>query len=94
VVLRLLRIPLLPVIGPVPLVLGWHDLQKIKARQMDRRGKGLTEAGFVMGLIGTAIPDTALAAYSLMVLLCASLIGAPPPHSYRIFPSFIDEPLK
>jgi hypothetical protein len=45
-------------------------------------GKPPAPGRFVMGMIGTAILVTALAAFALMVLFCAGVAVAPPPHSY------------
>jgi len=41
--------------APIAWVMGQGDLQKIRAGQMDPAGRSLTQAGMVLGIIGTLI---------------------------------------
>ena len=42
-------------LGLVAWILGSGDLKKIRARQMDPEGEGLTKAGWICGIIGTCL---------------------------------------
>jgi hypothetical protein len=62
----------IPIIG-LPLgipamVMARMDRKKIRAHQMDREGEGLTDAGWVCGLLGVIIQ-------SAMLLACVSCVG-------------------
>jgi len=52
-VLGLLSILICGLLGPVALIMGKGDLAKMDAGQMDPSGKGLTQAGWICGIIGT-----------------------------------------
>lgn len=42
-------------IGPVAWVMGTRDLEEMRQGRMDPLGKGLTEAGRICGMVGTAL---------------------------------------
>jgi predicted Zn finger-like uncharacterized protein len=47
--------PIGVVLGVIAWVLGHQDLEKIKKRQLDPEGEGLTQAGWVCGISGTIL---------------------------------------
>src|SRR5262249_52274747 len=53
--------------GIVAWILGHIDLRKMKAGQMDPEGHGSTQAGYVCGIIGTAVNG-------LMLLACGGYL--------------------
>lgn len=54
-VLGILSIVICQLLGPVAWIMGKGDLQKIDAGQMDREGRGLTQAGMICGIVGTVL---------------------------------------
>lgn len=42
-------------VGPVAWVMGTRDLEEMRQGRMDPLGKGLTEAGRICGMVGTAL---------------------------------------
>lgn len=52
-VLGLLSILLCAILGPFAWTMGKKDLAKMSAGTMDPSGKGLTQAGWILGIIGT-----------------------------------------
>jgi predicted Zn finger-like uncharacterized protein len=60
--------PIGAVLGLVAWVMGQSDLRKLKAGDMDPAGQGLTQAGWICGIIGTALN-------ALITLGCAGFIG-------------------
>ena len=53
-VLGILSIVFCAIMGPFAWMMGKGDLAKIDAGQMDREGRGLTQAGMICGIVGTA----------------------------------------
>lgn len=53
-ILSLVMCPL-QVLGPVAWVMGNNDLAAMRAGRMDRSGEGITQAGRICGIIGTAL---------------------------------------
>lgn len=54
-VLGILSLVLCQLLGPVAWIMGKGDLQKIDAGQMDPEGRGLTQAGMVIGIVSTVL---------------------------------------
>ena len=54
-ILGVLGIACCGLVAPVACVLGYIDLKQIREGHMDPSGKGLTQAGMVLGIIGTAL---------------------------------------
>jgi hypothetical protein len=54
-------------LGIVAWVLGHRDLIKMQAKAMDPEGRGLTQAGYVCGIVGTVFG-------ALMSLCCAGVV--------------------
>lgn len=52
-VLGILSIVICAFIGPFAWMMGKGDLAKIDAGQMDREGRGLTQAGMICGIVGS-----------------------------------------
>jgi predicted Zn finger-like uncharacterized protein len=55
-------------LGLVAWVMGQADLRKIRAGNMDPAGQGLTQAGWICGIVGTALN-------ALITLACAGMFG-------------------
>ena len=55
-------------LGITAWVLGNGDLRKIKNREMDEEGLGMTQAGWICGIIGTIL-------HSLGLLSCGAFIA-------------------
>jgi len=66
----------------VPGILAWifgrSDLKEIDAGRMDPQGRGITQAGMVLGIIGTALPLVIMALYIIffVVLMLFGVAGA------------------
>jgi hypothetical protein len=68
-----LGIPVIPSLVGAPLgIAAWWmgqvDLRRMKAQAMDPSGKGVTQAGWICGIVGSILN-------ALMVLFCAGCIG-------------------
>jgi hypothetical protein len=55
--------------APIAWALGHADLKAINAGRMDPEGRGLTQAGMVLGIIGTAMMIFFLGMQMFVVLL-------------------------
>ena len=53
-VLGLLSLTICGFFGPVAWVMGTRDLEEMQAGSLDPEGRGLTRAGQVLGMVGTA----------------------------------------
>jgi hypothetical protein len=53
--LGILGFILCQLLGPVAWILGKQDLQAMDAGQMDPEGRGLTQAGYILGIIATVL---------------------------------------
>jgi hypothetical protein len=69
-VLGILGLLLCQLLGPVAWVLGKGDLRAMDAGQMDPEGRGLTQAGYILGIVATAFM-----ALSLLVFLAIFVLG-------------------
>ena len=49
-------------------VMGYADMKEIKAGRMDPAGRGLTQAGMIIGIIGTVLMILTIGAQLIMVL--------------------------
>jgi predicted Zn finger-like uncharacterized protein len=58
-------LPLPLITGLISWIMGGSDLRKMNAGQMDPEGRGMTLAGYICGIIGTALS-------TLILLLCAA----------------------
>jgi hypothetical protein len=65
-----------PVCGPIAWILGHQDLEKIRAGQMDRTGEGITQAGYVCGIIGTILGILGLILGCLYLIMMMSFVRA------------------
>jgi len=66
---------LLGVFSPIAWWMSHKDTKAIRDGRMDRRGEGLTQAGLILGIIGTVL-------FVLSLLVCVALVffavsGAP-----------------
>jgi predicted Zn finger-like uncharacterized protein len=61
--------PLGAILGLVAWIMGQTDLRKMKNGQMDDQNRGMTQAGWICGILGTSLN-------SLVMLSCGLLIGA------------------
>ena len=64
----------------VPGILAWimgrADLKEIDAGRMDPEGRGMTQAGMVLGIIGTLLPLVFLAIYIVIAIVFMLFVGA------------------
>jgi hypothetical protein len=72
------------VFGIMGWVMGGRDLKEINARRMDPDGRGMTQAGYIMGIIGTILHGLGmlcgcLAFFGLLAFLGFAMNQAPPP---------------
>jgi ribosomal protein S27E len=73
------------VFGPIAWILGNNDLVAIRAGRMDPDGEGLTSAGRICGIIGTALSAFSLmccVAYILFIVATIGMSGGPPPRKF------------
>ena len=54
-VLGILSLVICQLIGPVAWIMGKGDLEKIDAGRMDPEGRGLTQAGMIIGIVSTVL---------------------------------------
>jgi hypothetical protein len=67
------------VLGVMAWVMGHGDLRKIRARQMDPEGEGITQAGWVCGIIATILNTlSTLACAGFMALMINETYNAAP----------------
>lgn len=52
-VLGILGLLVCPIFGPIAWIMGKGDLAEMDAGQMDPEGRGLTQAGWICGIIGS-----------------------------------------
>ncbi len=61
--------PVGAILGLIAWVMGHTDLRKMKSGQMDDQNRGMTQAGWICGILGTVLN-------SLLMLACVLFIGA------------------
>lgn len=61
--------PVGAILGLVAWIMGQKDLRKMKSGQMDDRNRGLTQAGWICGILGTILNG-------LIMLTCGFFIGS------------------
>src|SRR5262249_10177151 len=64
-----------PVLGPVAWIMGYNDLQAIRAGYMDRSGEGITQAGMIIGMVMTILCALVLGFFCLGAMLGAMRHG-------------------
>ena len=52
-ILAVIPVPCCTLLGPAAWIMGYTDLGEIKAGRMDASGRGQTQAGMVLGIVGT-----------------------------------------
>jgi hypothetical protein len=57
-----------PICGPIAWIMGHTDLQQIRSGYMDRSGEGITQAGMILGMIGTILSAFGLALWCLIAM--------------------------
>lgn len=68
-VLGILGIVFCQLCAPVAWLMGKKDLQQMDAGQMDPEGKGMTQAGMYMGMVGTVLIVLGLIGFVLFLVL-------------------------
>ncbi len=53
-------------------IMGQKDLQKMDAGQMDPSGRGLTNAGRILGIVGVVVQFVVVVLYVLLFVLAAA----------------------
>ena len=61
--------------GVVAWVMGHQDLQKMRAGVMDPEGKGITQAGYIIGMLSVVIPGVVAVGMIILVVIAAALGG-------------------
>jgi hypothetical protein len=61
--------PVGAILGLIAWIMGQTDLRKMKSGQMDDENRGMTQAGWICGILGTVLN-------SLLMLACGLFIGA------------------
>jgi hypothetical protein len=64
------------VIGIVAWVMGGNDLREMDAGRMDPSGRGLTQAGKILGIVAVAIQLIGLTLWILMVVVFGAAAAA------------------
>ena len=72
-VLGILSLVLCQILGPVAWIMGYGDLAKIAAGQMDPEGEGTTKAGKICGMIATILMIIGVVIGVLMMVLGVGL---------------------
>jgi|SRR5579862_1355044 len=73
------------VFGPIAWIMGNTDLTAIRSGRMDPEGEGLTSAGRICGIIGTALSAFSLiccVAYILFIAATIGMNGGPHPKGF------------
>ena len=68
-VLGILSLVICGLLGPIAWIMGSIDLAKMRRGEMDNSGYGITQAGWILGIIGTI-----LSAVMFFVLLIIAII--------------------
>jgi hypothetical protein len=68
-VLGILGLIVCPLIAPVAWIMGKGDLAQIDAGQMDPEGRGMTQAGMIIGIAGTIFLVLSLFVFLLLFVL-------------------------
>lgn len=63
------------VFAPIAWVMGWRDLKEIEAGRMDPTGKGLTQAGMILGIIGSILFILLIMAIAFALVIGLAAIG-------------------
>jgi len=77
--LGILGLVICTICGVVALIMGKNDLRDIDAGRMDPTGRGLTQAGWILGIIGTVFLGIQLCMvllYLVIVIFFVGLAGA------------------
>jgi len=61
--------------GIMAWILGRADIKEIDAGRMDPEGRGMTQAGMVLGIIGTLLPLVIIAIYIVIVIFVMLFVG-------------------
>ena len=75
-VLGILSITLCQLCGPFAWMLGNEDLRKMRAGRMDPSGEGNTNAGRILGIIGTVLMIGVVLIWLLFFVLFAASVGS------------------
>ena len=74
-VLGILGLILCQIFSPFAWVMGKGDMEKIDSGKMDPEGRGLTQAGMICGIVGTAIMILGLLAVIVGLLILVAGTG-------------------
>ena len=75
-VLGILSIAVCAPLGIAAWMMGKNDLAEMKAGRMDRSGKDMTYAGYIVGIVGTVLFGIQLCFVCLYVAIIGAVIGA------------------
>jgi hypothetical protein len=65
----LLGIFFCPIFAIVAWLMGGADLKKIRAGQMDRAGEGLTQVGYILGIVGAILFVLTIVVWVVMIMI-------------------------
>jgi len=74
--LGILGLMLCAICGVIAMVMGRNDMRAMDAGQMDPAGRGMTQAGWVLGIIGTVLLCLQLLFGLLYLCIIVFVIGA------------------
>jgi len=77
--LGILGLVICAICGVIALIMGKNDLRDIDAGRMDPTGRGLTQAGWILGIIGTVILGIQLLVvvfYLVIIVFFFGMMGA------------------
>lgn len=74
-VLGILSLLMCAPLGIPAWLMGSHDLAEIKAGRMDPEGESLTQAGYIMGIIGSILMIFGVLMICLWIAFAAVLVG-------------------
>lgn len=75
-VLGILGVLLCQILGIIAWVMGKNDLRAMDAGQMDPEGRGLTQAGKILGIVATILLCVGLVISIIWVIFAVVLVGA------------------
>ena len=79
-VLGILGFIVCQVFAPIAWFMGSSDLKAMEAGRMDPTGKGLTQAGVILGIIGTVIIGLGVIVLIIMMVIAAIGVGVSTQH--------------
>ena len=74
--LGILGLVICAVCGVIALIMGKNDLRAMDSGRMDPAGRGMTQAGWILGIIGSVLLCIQLAVVVLYIVIFVFIVGA------------------